>query len=100
MRKVLASVLTATAAVAAMTVLVSGPVQASTHNKLILDGHRYFDPTGCYNGESWMKMRVVNQTPHRIWVFNDRDCEGAVIGEVTQGEYGLFPAGGSVMIDN
>ncbi|MEV7782628.1 hypothetical protein [Kitasatospora sp. NPDC088351] len=92
----LATVCATLAAAGAMALAVPAAALAASGN-LYVSGHRYQNPSGCYDSERW-PLSVTNDTNEVAYVYEHADCRGRVLGIVRPGEERTFEFGASVYI--
>ncbi|WP_327676129.1 hypothetical protein [Kitasatospora sp. NBC_00458] len=62
---------------------------------LTVGGHRYENPSGCYNGDL-RPLAVSNRTDGLVRVYTRQDCTGQVVALLAPGSEGLYEFGTSV----
>ncbi|MFC4562086.1 hypothetical protein ACFO4E_09485 [Nocardiopsis mangrovi] len=95
MRRILA-VLASAVLTAALVALTPATAHAA-RGTLLINGKWYDDPHGCYNAVIW-PLLVDNHTNEPVFVLNDSNCRGAILGEVRPKSARAFDHGASLYI--
>ncbi|MEV6976769.1 hypothetical protein [Kitasatospora sp. NPDC093806] len=92
----LATVLGALATAGALALTVPASAVAAS-GVLTVGGHRYQNPSGCYNGD-FFPLGVSNHTDAIVFVHTEQNCTGTVIAVLAPGSEGLYEFGASVRV--
>ncbi|MFD5321133.1 hypothetical protein [Streptomyces sp. NPDC127098] len=92
----LATLFAAVAAAGTLVLSLPGTAQAAT-GTLTIGFQRIQDPSGCYNGQI-SPLTVRNGTDATATIYDQPDCQGQAIGQLTPGQAGAFEFGASVSI--
>jgi hypothetical protein len=84
---------------AAGALVVSAPGSAlAAQGVLSVSGNSYTNPApGCYQGKYW-PLSVGNDTDSVVFVFDDDQCNGRIVGTVDPHQSRVFEFGSSVRV--
>ncbi|MER6949300.1 hypothetical protein ABT294_35335 [Nonomuraea sp. NPDC000554] len=84
---------------AAGTLAITLPGSAfAADGVLLINGRKFFEPSGCVNVPSRFGVNVLNGTNEVAFVFEGIDCTGDVLAAVEPGDEAFVENGTSVFI--
>ncbi|MFE7129429.1 hypothetical protein ACFVIM_01045 [Streptomyces sp. NPDC057638] len=96
MRRIITTLL---AVGAALTLTISLPQSArAAQGWISVAGVAYPDPQGCYAGDGRSALTVRNETRIKVYVMDNGDCSGPLVGELLPHEEESFAAEDSVYV--